>query len=111
MFEPTALARGLGINLVSAEPTGRGQWSSFFATTADGADVVLKASDSEDWGGALALTVDRVAELRRRGYPAPATVALGRVDGIYVWVLERLPGEPCTVAPTGALLDAVLDAV
>jgi aminoglycoside phosphotransferase len=59
-----------------------------------GGSWVLKAAEPG------ALDFDRAARttavLRRRGYPAPETVARGSVDGITYAVAERLPGAPLT---------------
>src|SRR6478672_8008465 len=78
---------------------------AFEVRTADGVRAVLKlfTGDVLDLGLPTAL----VDALRTRGYPAPAMLATGEVDGTAYELQERLAGEPIEqLAP--ALLPQIL---
>jgi hypothetical protein len=98
------IAAAIGVEFVGRMAHGE-SGGAFEVRTADGARAVLKlyTGDVLDLG-APAGPVDA---LRARGYPAPATLARGTVDGSAYELQERLPGAP-TEQLTPAMLPSVL---
>jgi len=98
------IAAAIGVEFVGRMVHGE-SGGAFEVRTADGARAVLKlhTGDVLDLGAPSAL----VDALRARGYPAPATLASGAVDGSAYELQELLPGEPLEqLAP--AMLASVL---
>jgi hypothetical protein len=87
-----------------------GQERTVLAETAGAEPVVVKWFPGRQ--EPLAEKVRACEVLRRRGYPAPRTLAFGPA-GPYGqgWIQERLPGEPCLEGLDGSLLDQVMEAV
>ncbi len=90
-MEARALAEAIGVKFVGRMAHGE-SGGAFEVRTVDGARAVLKlyTGDVLDLGAPTAL----VDALRARGYPVPATLARGAVDGSAYELQERLPGEP-----------------
>jgi Ser/Thr protein kinase RdoA (MazF antagonist) len=89
--EAREIAAAIGVELVG--PMAHGEsGGAFEVRTADGTRAVLKlyTGDVLDLDAPTAL----VDALRARGYPAPATLAAGAVNGSAYELQERLPGEP-----------------
>jgi aminoglycoside phosphotransferase (APT) family kinase protein len=89
--EPGKLAAAIGVELVG--PMAHGEsGGAFEVRAADGILAVLKlhTDDVLDLDAPSAL----VDALRDRGYPVPATLAKGAVDGSVYEIQERLLGEP-----------------
>src|SRR5712691_600452 len=90
-MEPGELAAAIGVELVG--PMAHGEsGGAFEVRAADGVLAVLKLNTDDvlDLDAPSAL----VEALRARGYPAPATLATGAVDGSVHEIQERMPGEP-----------------
>src|SRR5436190_9086782 len=102
--EAREIAAAIGVEFVGRMAHGE-SGGAFDVRTADGARAVLKlyTGDVLDLGAPAAL----VDALRDRGYPAPATLARGDVDGSAYELQERLPGAP-TEQVTAAMLPNVL---
>jgi hypothetical protein len=104
VVEAREIAAAIGVEFVG--PMAHGEsGGAFDVRTTDGARAVLKLymGDVLDLGSPAAL----VDALRARGYPAPATLARGAVDGSAYELQERLPGEPIEQV-TPAMLPSVL---
>lgn len=98
------IAAAIGVEFVGRMVHGE-SGGAFEVCTADGARAVLKlhTGDVLDLGAPSAL----VDALRARGYPAPATLARGAIDGSAYELQELLPGKPLEqLAP--AMLASVL---
>jgi Ser/Thr protein kinase RdoA (MazF antagonist) len=104
LVDAREIAAAIGVELVGRMAHGE-SGGAFDVRTADGARAVLKlyTGDVLDLGAPDAL----VDALRARGYPAPATLARGAIDGSAYELQERLPGEP-TEQLTPAMLPGVL---
>jgi hypothetical protein len=102
--EAREIAAAIGVEFVGRMPHGE-SGGAFDVRTADGARAVLKlyVGDVLDLDAPAAL----VDALRARGYPAPATLARGAVEGSAYEIQERLPGSP-TEQVTPAMLPGVL---
>jgi Ser/Thr protein kinase RdoA (MazF antagonist) len=89
--EPGELATAIGVELVGRLPHGEGS-GAYEIRTADGHPAVLKlfSGDVLDLGAPS----DLIDALRARGYPAPATLSKGALDGTVYEIQEWLPGEP-----------------
>jgi Ser/Thr protein kinase RdoA (MazF antagonist) len=98
------IAAAIGVELVG--PMAHGEsGGAFEVRAADGALAVLKVQTGDvlDLGAPSHL----VEALRARGYPVPATLSTGALDGTVYEIQERLPGEPLEQL-TPALLPQVL---
>ena len=74
--------------------------SAHLVVDATGGEWVVKWSDATESARAnLERLVALVDGLKASGYPAPAHLAVGRIDGWAYWVQERLPGEPIRSSP------------
>jgi Ser/Thr protein kinase RdoA (MazF antagonist) len=102
--EPGEIAATLGVDLVGRLPHGEGS-SAYEIRIAAGHPAALKlySGDVLDLGAPS----DLVDALRARGYPAPATLSKGALDGTVYEIQEWLPGEPMEQL-TPALLPHVL---
>ncbi len=103
-MDPGEIAAAIGVLFVG--PMAHGEsGGAFEVRSPDGAGAVLKlyTGDVLDLGRQTAL----VDALRARGYPAPATLATGEVDGTAYEIQERAAGEPIEQL-TPALLPQVL---
>ena len=102
--EPGELAAAIGVELIGRMAHGE-SGGAFEVRTADGTRAVLKLymGDVLDLDAPSAF----VDALRARGYPAPATLARGEVDGSAYEIQERLPGES-TERLTPAMLPPVM---
>jgi Ser/Thr protein kinase RdoA (MazF antagonist) len=89
--EPGEIAAAVGVDLVGRLPHGEGS-GAYEIRSADGHPAVLKlySGDVLDLGAPS----DLVDALRARGYPAPATLSKGALDGTVYEIQEWLPGEP-----------------
>jgi hypothetical protein len=103
VVEARDIAEAIGLELVGRMTHGE-SGGAFEVRTADGTRAVLKLymGDVLDLDAPSGL----VDALRARGYPAPATLAKGSVDGCAYEIHELLPGEP-TEQVTPALLPNV----
>jgi Ser/Thr protein kinase RdoA (MazF antagonist) len=82
----------LGFDLGARAAGGRSQ-GAWFATTRDGAPVVLKWSPGETMAGRYAALLPGLDELRVRGAPVPEYLHVGEFDGGVLSVQRRLPGR------------------
>ncbi|MDQ1479591.1 MAG: hypothetical protein QOI44_452 [Actinomycetota bacterium] len=90
-MEPGEIAAAVGVDLVGRLPHGEGS-GAYEIRTADGHPAVLKLYSGEVLD--LGAPSDLVDALRARGYPAPATLSKGALDGTVYEIQEWLPGEP-----------------
>jgi hypothetical protein len=106
-MDPEQVASAIGVELIGRLAHGEGT-GAYAVRMADGTRAVLKvhAGDVLD----LAAPTGVIDALRARGYPAPATLENGEVDGSGYEIIEFLPGEPVE-APTGALVPDVLELI
>src|SRR6185369_17778003 len=104
VVEAREIAAAIGVELIGRMAHGE-SGGAFEIRTTDGARAVLNlyTGDVLDLGAPSAL----VDALRARGYPAPATVTTGAVDGSAYEIHELVPGKPME-QPTPALLPDVL---
>jgi hypothetical protein len=100
-------AAAIGVEFVGQMAHGEGT-GAYAVRGADGTDAVLKlyTGDILDLGARPGVT----DALRARGYPAPATLAKGEVDGIVYEIQELLPGAPVENLPL-ALVANVLELI
>jgi Ser/Thr protein kinase RdoA (MazF antagonist) len=107
IVEPREVAAAVGAELIGLLPHGEST-GAYALQLADGTRAVLKLHT----GDVLELgTPEGVTDaLRARGYPAPATLAKGTVDGTGYEIQAWLPGEPVE-ALTPALLPHALDLI
>ena len=91
LVEAREIAAAIGVELVGRMAHGEGT-GAYEVRTADGTDAVLKlyTGDVLDLGAPSGV----IDALRARGYPAPATLAKGAVDGTGYEIQELVPGEP-----------------
>jgi Ser/Thr protein kinase RdoA (MazF antagonist) len=82
----------LGFELGARAAGGRTQ-GAWFATAADGAQVVLKWSDEETMVDRYATLLPGLDELRARGAPVPEYLHVGAFDGGTLSAQRRLPGR------------------
>src|SRR6185503_17314165 len=103
-MEAREIAAAIGVQLVGRMAHGE-SGGAFEVRTADGTRAVLKlyTGDVLDLDAPSAF----VDALRARGYPAPATLAKGAVDGAAYEIHELLPGAPMDQL-TPKLLPSVL---
>jgi hypothetical protein len=106
-MEPRDVAAAIGVAFVGRLPHGEGT-GAYAVRAADGTDAVLKlyTGDVLDLG----MPPGATDALRARGYPAPATLAKGELDGIVYEIQEFLPGAPIENLPR-ALLPNVLELI
>jgi hypothetical protein len=97
----------LGFDLGARAAGGRSQ-GAWFATTRDGAPVVLKWSPGETMAGRYAALLPGLDELRVRGAPVPEYLHVGEFDGGVLSVQRRLPGRS-EDNPSPAVSAAVLE--
>ncbi|MDQ1508296.1 MAG: hypothetical protein QOG50_140 [Actinomycetota bacterium] len=102
--EPREVAAAIGVAFVGRMEHGE-SGGAFEVRTADGTRAVLKLSTGDVLD--LAVPTALVDAVRARGYPAPATLAMGAVDGTRYEIQEQLAGEPMEQL-TPALLPQVL---
>ncbi len=91
------VADAIGVTVVERLPRGEGA-GAYVVRTAGGAEAVLKVGTgtAADAGIARAL----VSALRARGYPAPALLDHGAVEGLGYELTELVRGDPAeTVTP------------
>ncbi len=89
--EAEALAEAIGVLVVCKLAHGEGA-GAYEVRLADGTPAVLKgdADDALDFGHSIRFT----EALRGRGYPVPASLASGEVDGTGYELTQRMPGDP-----------------
>jgi aminoglycoside phosphotransferase (APT) family kinase protein len=97
------VAAALGVTVEGRLPHGANA-GAYAVRTADDRDAVLKIDAGESSKPGL------VGALRARGYPIPAVISTGSVDGIAYELTERVDGEPMNQPTTEQLL-AVLRTV
>jgi Ser/Thr protein kinase RdoA (MazF antagonist) len=103
--EPREVAAAVGAEVIGLLPHGESN-GAYAVQLADGTRAVLKlyTGDALDRGPPEGVT----DALRARGYPAPAILAKGVVDGTGYEIQAWLPGEPVE-ALTPALLPHALE--
>jgi len=110
-MDASEVADAIGVQLVGKLAHGAG--AGAHEVRVDGRRAVLKFDDGNVLDFAFAAEV--VVALHARGYPAPATIATGRIGAIQYDVSELVPGEPigqpaaAHVAPLVALIDVQRD--
>ena len=89
--EATDLAEAIGVEVVRKLAHGEGA-GAYEVRLANGVPAVLKvdADDALDFAHSIRFT----EALRVRGYPAPASLASGEVDGTGYELTEKMPGDP-----------------
>jgi phosphotransferase family enzyme len=89
--EVVELADAIGVEIVRKLAHGEGA-GAYEVRVGDGMPAVLKvdADDVLDFGHSIKFT----EALRVRGYPVPASLASGEVDGTGYELAERMPGDP-----------------
>jgi hypothetical protein len=105
------IAGALGVRVVGWQMATTGQGRAAFADTDDGRPVVVKVFTDPERACWVPSALQHAETLRRRGYPAPRTLAHGAVPGGYGLVQERLPGQPCAGGLDAGLLAQVIAAV
>jgi hypothetical protein len=88
-MDAVELARAIGVELVGRFAHGEGT-GAYAIRMPDGTGAVLKVeTDDLDFGRSITFT----DALRTRGYPAPASIASGELDGTWYEVTELVPGN------------------
>jgi Phosphotransferase enzyme family len=105
--EPGEIASVIGVEIVGRLPHGESM-GAYEVRLADGSDAVLKLF--ADAVVNLAAATPLTDALRARGYPIPAIVAAGELDGTRYEVQQRMPGAPMEQATSGHL-DAIFELV
>ena len=103
-MEPREVAAAIGVELIGRLEHGEGT-GAYAVRNANGTDAVLKlyTGDVLDLGAPAGV----IDALRARGYPAPATLAKGEIDGAVYEIQELLPGAPVENLPRALVPNAL----